>query len=70
MDYTSGTYSVTFLAGNTVGALIIPIIDDNIFEENENFNLTINSSTLPIGAMVGYPGLATVTIVDYGGKLW
>ena len=70
MDYTSGTYSVTFFAGNTVGALSIPIIDDNIFEENENFSLTINPSSLPNGVMVGYPGLATVTIVDYDGKLW
>ena len=69
MDYTSGTYSVTFLAGTTGVALNIPIINNNKLDKNESFNLTINSSSLPIGAMVGYPGLATVTIVDFDGKL-
>ena len=69
MDYTSGPYSVTFAAGNLVAALNILINDDNELEGNENFNLTINSSFLPSGAMVGYPGLATVTIVDYDSKL-
>ena len=46
----------------------ILINDDNIFEENENFTLTINSS-LPTGVMVGNPGQATVTIVDNDCKL-
>ena len=41
----------------------ISINDDNIFEENENFTLTISSS-LPTGVMVGNPGQARVTIVD------
>ena len=63
MDYTSGPYSVTFLVGDITSLLDIPINDDNIFEENENFTLTINSS-LPTGVMVGNPGQATVTIVD------
>ena len=69
MDYASGTYAVTFVAGRLVAALNIPIIDDNELEGNENFNLTIIFSFLPSGAMVGYPGVATVTIVDYEGKL-
>ena len=69
MDYASGTYAVTFVAGRLVAALNIPIIEDNKLEDNENFNLTINPSSLPIGVMVGYPGLATVTIVDYESKL-
>ena len=63
MDYSSGPYSVTFPAGVTIVPFNIPINDDNIFEENENFTLTINSS-LPTGVMVGNPGQATVTIVD------
>ena len=69
MDYVSGTYPVTFAAGRLVAALNILINDDNELEGNENFNLTINSSLLPFGAIVGYPGLATVTIVDYDSKL-
>ena len=46
----------------------ISINNDNIFEENENFTLTINSS-LPTGVMVGNPGQATVTIVNNDCKL-
>ena len=68
MDYTSGPYSVTFPAGVTNVPFNISIIDDNIFEENENFTLTINSS-LPTGVMVGNPDQATVTIVDNDRKL-
>ena len=68
MDYTSGPYSVTFPAGVTTVPFNITINDDNIFEENEDFTLTINSS-LPTGVMVGNPGQATVTIVDNDCKL-
>ena len=46
----------------------VSINDDNIFEENENFTLTINS-LLPTGVMVGNSGQATVTIVDNDCKL-
>ena len=63
MDYTSGPYSVTFPAGVMSVPFSISINDDNIFEENENFTLTIDSS-LPTGVMVGNPGQATVTIID------
>ena len=49
-------------------SLNITISDDNIFEENENFTLTINSS-LPTGVMVGNPGQAAVIIVDNDRKL-
>ena len=44
------------------------INDDNIFEGNETFNLSINSSTLPNKIIVGSPGQTTVTIVDNDGK--
>ena len=63
MDYTSGPYSVTVPAGMTSVSFNISINYDNIFEDNENLILTINSS-LPTGVMVGNPGQATVTIVD------
>ena len=68
MDYTSGPYSITFPAGVMSVTFDILINDDNIFEENENFTLTINSS-LSTGVMVGNPGQATVTIVDNDCKL-
>ena len=46
----------------------ISINDDNIFEENEKFTLTIYQS-LPTGVMVGNPDQTTVTIVDNDRKL-
>ena len=41
-----------------------PIIDDKILEFNEQFNLTIISSSLPNGFMVDNPSQAVVTIID------
>ena len=47
----------------------IAISDDSIFEDNENFILIINSSSLPSDVNVGNPGQAIVTIVDDDRKL-
>ena len=63
MDYTSGPYTVTFPAGSTTATFNVPITDDMILEELENFMLTINSS-LPTGVTRGTPSQATVNIVD------
>ena len=41
----------------------VPITDDLIREDDENFTLTIDPS-LPTGVSVGTPDEATVTIVD------
>ena len=47
----------------------IPINNDMVLEGNENFTLTIDSSSLPpTGVTVGDPDQATVTIVDVGSK--
>ena len=64
MDYDSGPYTVTFPAGQTTVLFNIPINDDNILEGNENFNLTINTSSLSNGVTRGDLDQATVTIVD------
>ena len=42
-DYLSGPYNITFKAGNMIAPFNISIIDDNIFEIDENFTLTIFS---------------------------
>ena len=68
MDYTSGPYTVTIPAGSTTATFDVPITDDMILEELENFMLTINSS-LPDGVTRGTPSEATVTIVDDDRKL-
>ena len=58
-------HSVTFPAGVMSVPFNVSINDDNIFEDNENFILTINSS-LPTGVMVNQ---ATVTVMDNDRKL-
>ena len=67
MDYDSGPYSVTFVAGQTTFTFDVSISNDNILEGNENFILNINPSSPPTDVTVGNPGQATVTIVE-GGK--
>ena len=47
----------------------IPISNDTLYEGNENFVLTIDSSSLPTGGGVDDPSQATVTIVDDDRKL-
>ena len=66
MDYTSGPYTVIFPAGQTTATFNVPINDDDTFEMNENFMLTIDSSSLPTSFTIGNPGQAIVTIEEEG----
>ena len=68
MDYASGPYTVTFPAGERNISLNISINDDNIFEHNEKFTLTINVSSLPSDVYIGNRNETIVTIVDNDGK--
>ena len=68
MDYTSGPYTVTFLARQITATFDVPINDDNIYEINENFMLTIDGTSLPTGVTRGSPGEATMTIVNDDSK--
>ena len=68
MDYDSGPYIVTFPAGEESVSFRISINDDNIFEHNENFVLTINESSLPTGVYIDNLNETIVTIVDNDGK--
>ena len=47
----------------------VSITDDDILEANENFMLTIESSSLPNGVTVGDPDQSMVTIVNDDGEL-
>ena len=69
MDYTSGPYTVTFPAGATIASFNVSVNNDYILEDNENFMLTINSSSLPTGITRGDLDQATVIIVDNACKL-
>ena len=48
----------------TEATISIAITDDDIFEGNENFTLTIDSDSLPSFVTIRNPGEATVTILD------
>ena len=68
VDYTAGPYTVVIRAGEISAPFDVPIIDDDVLEENEVFNLIINSSSLPSHVIVITPYQATVIIVDHDGK--
>ena len=65
-DYVAGKYSAIFRAGVTFASVNISIIDDNIFEDIENFNVTIMGNILPNGVSRGTIHSATITIKDIG----
>ena len=69
MDYTSGPYTVTFPAEQITATFDIAIFNDPIREGNEDFMLSINSSSLPTGVSPGNLDIATVTIVDDDSKI-
>jgi len=46
----------------------VPIIDDNILENEENFDLSIDLSLLPSNTISGSLDQTTVTINDNDGK--
>ena len=46
----------------------VPITNDDVLESNEDFTLTINSSSLPDGVTRGNPGSTTVNIRNDDGE--
>ena len=69
-DYTGGNYSVSFTAGSTKESFSIPITDDDIFETDKTFFLTlvIPQPAEDIGVMRGVPFMAAVTIINDEGE--
>lgn len=68
MDYNSGLYTIQFDVGITRALFTIPLIDDNIMEDNETFNFSVNASSLPSAITVSDSDQTTVTIVANDGK--
>ncbi|XP_065899383.1 adhesion G-protein coupled receptor V1-like [Dysidea avara] len=64
VDYSSGPYNVTIPAGQISVPFDVPINDDNVFEENEEFLLTIDQSSSLNGVIIGSPNVAVVNISD------
>jgi len=61
-DFKSGPYNVTFSDDMISVSFDILINNDNIFEGDEEFMLSIDQSSLPTDVVVG--DSVTVTIID------
>ena len=69
-DYESGPFNITIPAGESLVPFNISIIDDDVFEGNESFCITVDRSSLPSRIIVSAVCLSIATIVDDdGGKL-
>ena len=65
-DYTGGSYTATFLAGETTAYVSIPITDDTTAELTEDFSavLTIPPTAASQGITKGAVDTATIDITD------
>ena len=65
-DYTGGSYTATFLAGQTTASVSIPITDDTTAELTEDFSvvLTIPPTATTKGITKGAADTATIDITD------
>ena len=65
-EYTAGTYTAAFLAGQTTASVSIPITDDTTAEVTEDFSavLTIPPTATSQGITKGAADTATIDITD------
>lgn len=68
VDYKSGPYTVIFSTGMTIALLNITIVNDNILERNESFDLFIATDSLPSKIADVTIAQARVTIIDNDSK--
>ena len=61
-DYTASTGTLTFAPGQLSKTFTVPILNDNVFEGNETFNLTLSNATA--GVIMGAPSSMVITIQD------
>ena len=55
---------MTIPAGQISVPFDVPLNDDNVFEENEEFVLTIDQSSSLNGVIIGSPNVTVMTIQD------
>ena len=67
VDYFFQNYFFTFEDGNTSKVLTLQVVDDNVVEPNEKYNLTIRAESLPNRVIIGENGTATITILNDDG---
>ena len=70
MDYVVRPFSLTFTSGVTAIPLKVEIIDDDIFEGDEHFFLTIDSSALPNNVITGDHNEFIVILSDFQDGKW
>ena len=63
-DYTMGLYNVTFPANITTRLLDIPVCNDDVFEPDESFSISVVSNSSPDNVMGGNLSQTTIVIVD------
>ena len=65
-DYTGGSYTATFLAGQTTASVSIPITNDTTAEPTEDFTavLIIPATAASQGITKGVADTATIDIID------
>ena len=66
-DYCSPPQMVTFEPGETEVALLIPIINDTVAEDTENFTLSLSS---PSAAVLTGHTSTTISITDLADCMW
>ena len=64
IDYDSGPYDVKFPAGETRSSFNIPIKFDTLVEGDEEFHLTVATTSLVYGFNLGHPSTVKVDIMD------
>jgi len=61
-DYTAAMGTLTFADGIISQSLVVPILEDTVYEGNETFTLTLSNATG--GAAIGTPAGSVLTITD------
>ena len=64
-DYQRRPYSLTFTESVNSTPIVVALINDNIYEGNEDFILTIDSSKLGNNIIVDQPDEVVVVITDH-----
>ena len=69
VDYESGPFIVMIPAGETRVSFSITIVSDSLFEQNEQFSVTIDSPSLPNRTFVEPGCMLVVKILNDDGEL-
>jgi hypothetical protein len=66
LDYTASSGTLAFAPGETSKNIIVPVVDDNVYEGGETFSLKLSNPSNPSGNIVYFlsPESAVVAIID------